>query len=128
MIQLIRATLVVQGVLYVVTGIWPLLDTASFEAATGPKVDDWLVYTVGLLLVVVGCVLLSAVVRRRIGLSIMALAFGVALALASIEIAFGLDGRIWRIYLLDAAIELAFAAVMTIGILRSGPVEPVLER
>ncbi len=72
MIQLIRATLVVQGVLYVATGLWPLLDTASFEAATGPKVDDWLVYTVGLLLVVVGCVLLSAVVRRRIGLSIMA--------------------------------------------------------
>jgi hypothetical protein len=128
MIQLIRATLVVQGVLYVVTGIWPLLDTASFEAVTGPKVDDWLVYTVGLLLVVVGCVLLSAVVRRRIGLSIMALAFGVALALASIEIAFGLDGRIWRIYLLDAAVELAFAAVMTIGILRSEPAEPVLER
>ena len=31
-----------------------------------------------------------------------------ALALASIEVAFGLDGRIWRIYLLDAAIELAF--------------------
>jgi hypothetical protein len=128
MIQLIRATLVVQGILYVVTGVWPLLDTASFEAVTGPKVDDWLVYTVGLLLVVVGCVLLSAVVRRRIDLSIMVLAFGVALALASIEVAFGLDGRIWRIYLLDAAIELVFAAIMTIGILRGAPARAALER
>jgi hypothetical protein len=37
--------------------------TQRVSRVTGPKVDDWLVNTVGLLLVVVGCVLLSAVVR-----------------------------------------------------------------
>ena len=35
--------LAAQGALYVVTGVWPLLHMASFEAVTGPKTDDWLV-------------------------------------------------------------------------------------
>jgi hypothetical protein len=32
---------------YCLTGVWPLLHMASFEAVTGPKVDDWLVKMVG---------------------------------------------------------------------------------
>ena len=34
---------------YGVTGIWPILHLPSFEAITGPKIDDWLVHMVGLL-------------------------------------------------------------------------------
>jgi hypothetical protein len=44
-----RELAVTQGVYYVATGIWPLLDIESFERITGPKADRWLVKTVGAL-------------------------------------------------------------------------------
>ena len=46
MISLVHV-LRVQGSYYLVTGLWPLVHLASFEAITGPKVDaggaagDW---------------------------------------------------------------------------------------
>lgn len=39
-----------QGLFYLTSGIWPLIDMPSFEAVTGRKTDKWLVKTVGLLL------------------------------------------------------------------------------
>ena len=46
---------VIQGLYYVVTGVWPLVSTCgTFEAVTGNKVDDWLVKTVGVLIIVIG--------------------------------------------------------------------------
>ena len=98
--------------MYVATGLWPLLHMPSFEAVTGAKTDDWLVHTVGLLLAVIGSVLLTAVMRRRAGSMIIALAVGTALALAGIDIVYVLNARISRIYLLDAAIELAIVAAL----------------
>ena len=50
----------VQGGYYLVTGVWPLVHLASFEAITGPKVDDWLVRMVGLLAAVIEATLLAA--------------------------------------------------------------------
>jgi hypothetical protein len=49
-----RSVLRAQGGYYLVTGLWPLVHLASFEAITGPKVDDWLVRMVGLLAAVIG--------------------------------------------------------------------------
>jgi predicted PilT family ATPase len=120
MAQVIRWVLRVQGAMYVVTGVWPLLHMASFEAVTGPKTDDWLVHTVGLLLAVIGAVLLVAAARPAVDRLIVALAIGAALALAAIEIVYVMNGTISRIYLLDAAIELAFAVVLTAGLMRPG--------
>jgi predicted PilT family ATPase len=120
MAQVIRWVLRVQGAMYVVTGVWPLLHMASFEAVTGPKTDDWLVHTVGLLLAVIGAVLLVAAARPAVDRLIVALAIGAALALAAIEIVYVMNGTISRIYLLDAAIELAFAVVLTVGLMRPG--------
>jgi cation transport ATPase len=51
-------TPVVQGVYYLITGIWPLLSMQSFEKISGPKTDVWLVKTLALLIVAVGCTLL----------------------------------------------------------------------
>ena len=51
---------VIQGVFYLATGIWPLLDIVRFQLVTGPKTDLWLVRTVGVLVTVVGAVLLLA--------------------------------------------------------------------
>ena len=43
-----------QAVFYIVTGVWPIVSMRSFEAITGPKVDRWLVKTVGALVAVIG--------------------------------------------------------------------------
>jgi hypothetical protein len=118
MARVIRWVLRLQGVMYVVTGVWPLLHMASFEAVTGPKTDDWLVHTVGLLLAVIGAVLLLAAARPAVDRLVVALAIGAALSLAAIDIVYVLNGTISRIYLVDAAIEIAFAVVLTSGLLR----------
>src|SRR5262249_51641109 len=54
----------VQGLYYVLAGVWPLLNMHSFLAVTGPKTDLWLVNTVAVLLVVIGAVLLASAWRR----------------------------------------------------------------
>lgn len=64
----------VQGWVYVVTGLWPVVHLASFEVVTGEKYDDFLVHTVGLLLFVVGAVLLRALRIDRLSAEIAALA------------------------------------------------------
>src|ERR687897_547956 len=53
-----------QAIFYIVTGVWPFVSMRSFEAVTGPKVDRWLVKTVGALVAVIGCAL--ALANRRI--------------------------------------------------------------
>jgi hypothetical protein len=102
--------------MYILTGVWPLLHMPSFEAVTGPKTDDWLVHTVGLLLAVVGAVLLAASRRREIDRLFVGLAIGAALALAGIELVYVVNETISRIYLLDTAIELTFAALFGAGL------------
>ena len=113
--RLLRWVLAAQGAMYVVTGIWPLLHMKSFEAVTGPKTDDWLVYTVGLLLAVIGAVLLAALRRRTLDGLFVVLAIGAALSLTAVEVVHVLDGTIACIYLLDAAIETVIAALLAIG-------------
>lgn len=49
-----------QGLYFLVTGIWPLVHIKSFQWVTGPKVDLWLVKTVGVLIAVMGAVLTLA--------------------------------------------------------------------
>src|SRR5256885_12785888 len=45
---------------YAATGIWPPLDIESFERITGPKVERWLVKTIGALVTAVGASLAVA--------------------------------------------------------------------
>jgi hypothetical protein len=105
----------IQGVFYVLTGVWPLIDIVSFQVVTGPKVDLWLVRTVGVLVTVIGAVLLSAFRSRRINREILLLAVGSALGLAAIDLVYALSGRISAIYLADAAAEIALAGLWLIG-------------
>ena len=95
----------VQGVFYLLTGVWPLVHMESFEAVTGPKTDDWLVYTVGVLVAVVGLVLLSAARSGRVAPEVALLAVGCAIGLAGIDVVFVSRGVIDPIYLADAAVE-----------------------
>ena len=79
-----------QAIFYIVTGVWPFVSIRSFEAVTGPKVDRWLVKTVGALV-----------------------AAGSAAALAAIDTVYVARRRISPVYLLDAVAEIALVAAWT---------------
>jgi hypothetical protein len=104
-----------QGLFYVATGVWPLIDIVSFQIVTGPKTDLWLVRTVGVLVTVIGAVLIAASRTRRVSLEIVMLAVGSALGLAAIDLRYALAGRISAVYLADAAVEIALSLLWWIG-------------
>jgi hypothetical protein len=109
-----RRLLAFQAVYYGITGLWPLLHLPSFEAVTGPKIDDWLVHMVGLLAAVIGAVLGLAASQNRVRSSeVVTLAVGSAIAFAGIDLWYGLSGRISAIYLGDAALQLCLVAGIT---------------
>ncbi len=96
-----------QGVFYLVTGLWPLLDIQSFLKVTGPKTDLWLVKTLGVLISVIGVVLGSAGVQRSVSRDLALLGGGSAAALTAIDVIYVARRRISPVYLLDAVTELA---------------------
>jgi hypothetical protein len=102
-----------QGAYYVLTGAWPLIHLPSFEAVTGPKVDHWLVRTVGLLAAAIGITLLVGVRRQETRTAALGtLAVSSALAFAAIDFWYGLRGVISPIYLADGVIELGFVILV----------------
>lgn len=107
-----RAALQAQGAYYVLTGLWPLVSRRSFEAVTGPKSDWWLVQTVGLLAASTGVALIAGARDTRPSGAVCALAGLTALSFAWIDAVHSLRGRISKIYLADAAAEVAFALVI----------------
>lgn len=102
-----RRLAIIQGSYYTATGLWPILHMRSFEEVTGPKADDWLVKTVGALITVVGGTLLASGLGDGPSSDLKRIAAGSAAALAVVDVVYVAQGRISRIYLLDAAAELA---------------------
>lgn len=100
----------IQGIAYLMTGIWPLVHRRSFEAVTGPKIDFWLVRTVGALVSVIGVTLLLGSRRTRWMPEFTILATGSALSLAVVDIVGVAVRRISPVYLLDAVGEVALVA------------------
>src|SRR5688500_10141229 len=100
--RLLTAVAAIQGCFYLATGVWPLIHIESFLAVTGPKTDLWLVYTVGLLIAVIGIVLVLAARAGRITTEVVVLAIAVTLALAGIDVVFVSRGVIPPVYLADA--------------------------
>jgi hypothetical protein len=100
-----------QAVLYVSTGVWPLVHRRSFERVTGPKVDFWLVETVGVTVGAIGLGLAQAALRRGpIPRELRSIAFLAAAGLAAVDTMYVARGRISRVYLVDAVAEAALAA------------------
>lgn len=102
---LLRLLAAGQALYFVVTGVWALVHIPSFEAVTGPKVDRWLVKTVGALVLVVGAVLGIAARRASRAPEVVALATGSAAALATVDVVYVIKRRISPVYLLDALAE-----------------------
>lgn len=116
-----------QGLYYFLTGAWPLVSMRTFEALTGPKTDKWLVKTVGVLVGMIGGALVLAGWRRRVHLEPALLAAGSAAGLAAIDTVYATRGRISKIYLLDAVVEVALvAAWVSIVMFRKPAAESVL--
>jgi len=99
-----------QGSFDVVTGLWPIVHLRSFEAVTGPKLEGWLVKTVGALITVIGGTLLMAGARRRVTPELRMLGAGSAAAFTAVDVLYTAKRRISPVYLLDAAVELALIA------------------
>jgi len=110
-----RASLI-QGVFYVASGLWPVFHLRSFEAVTGPKVDKWLVRTLGGLIAAVGAALIAGSIKRARTEHVLAiLGVGSAIALATSDLAYASRGRISKVYYADAATEAAILAAWTFG-------------
>lgn len=92
----------------VATGVWSLAHRRSFERATGPKEDYWLVQTVGALAIAIGASLGVADRRRAQGPEtiVLGVASSIAFGLASVRA----SQTESRIYLGDALLEIAFLA------------------
>lgn len=95
----------VQAVVYIATGIWPFASMRTFLLVTGPKVDLWLVKTVGALVAVIGAVIGLAGIRRQRSPEVAILAIGSAATLTGIDVYYAAKRRISRVYLLDAVGE-----------------------
>ena len=100
----------VQGIYFLITGMWPLLSMKTFLLITGPKTDLWLVKTVGLILAVIGGVLTYAQMTGTIAMPVILLSIGSALALALVEIMYVSKRVISPIYLADAFAEFILIA------------------
>ncbi|MDQ3657457.1 MAG: hypothetical protein M3457_20570 [Chloroflexota bacterium] len=101
-----------------VTGIWPIVDIRSFQKVTGPKADLWLVKTVGLVVTVIGAVIGSAGIRKRITPEVAGLAIGSSAALAAIDVVYVGKGRISPVYLLDVLMSVVLVGGWTLAIRR----------
>jgi hypothetical protein len=107
----------VQGTYYALSGAWPLVSIWTFQRATGPKTDLWLVQTVGMLVFVIGAALLMA--ARSDGWARPARWLGSASAagFVMIDVTYVLNGTLRPVYLADALIEcLALAGWLWTGL------------
>jgi hypothetical protein len=98
----------IQGLYYVLTGLWSVVSIRTFQWVTGPKSDLWLVKSVGILLGVIGGVLSVAGLRRQTEPEISLLAVGSALGMAGIDVVYVTRRRISPVYLVDALVEVIF--------------------
>jgi hypothetical protein len=114
---MVRLILLLQGIYYLITGIWPLLSMQTFEAVTGPKTDDWLVQTVGALAATIGITIINGSRRQGPTADIFVLATLSAISFAAVDIVFASVGIISRIYLVDAAIQIVI--LVTLALIRT---------
>ena len=96
-----------QSIFNIVNGLWPLVHMPSFEAVSGPKTDKWLVRTISGLLITIGVEQLRAASHPAGGGTAKRLGIGTAAPLTAIDLFYVAKGRISKVYLIDAAIELA---------------------
>ena len=97
-----------QGAANLIGGLWPLLHLKSFEAVFGPKTDRWLVKTVSGLLVVNGLTQLGTTSTPESIGQARRLGIGTAAVLGTVDLFYAPIGRISKMYLADAVVEVGW--------------------
>lgn len=103
------------GVIFVASGLWPVVHLRSFAAVTGPKPEGWLVKAMGGVLAVIGATMLDAARRRRVDRSVMMLGAGSAAVLAAIDVVYVAKRRISPVYGLDAMLQLGLVGAWALA-------------
>ncbi len=125
--RLFGALLWIQGIYYLVTGVWPLISIRTFKMVTGEKTDNlpsrldadhWLVMTVGVLITAIAITLLLAAYRKTHVLELAVLAIGAAAGLTAIDVIYTARGVILPVYLLDAALEVPLILAWCVALSR----------
>jgi hypothetical protein len=107
-----RRVLLCQGLYYAVTGVAPFISRRAFATVTGPKLEWWLVETVGALVTAVGAGVTAAALRDRVTPEILTIAVGSAAGLGAIDIVYAARGRIAPAYLIDAGVQAGLIAAL----------------
>ena len=115
----IRWLLIAHASYLCIGGSWPLLHLPSFEAVTGPKVDDFLVRSVAGILLWTAVVLYTQVPKPRFAPSTGSLALGLSLVLGLVAVIGAASGSSRWVYFIDGAIHLGFALAWTWVLVRS---------
>ena len=110
--NLVRKTLLIQGVYFVVTGIWPLISIASFMAVTGPKTDIWLVKTLALQITAIGIVLCFGALQTAMFSAVILLSVLSATGFIVADVYYSVKGVISPVYLADAVLQLIFLFII----------------
>lgn len=107
-----RFVMLIQGVYYTVTGIWPLIDVHSFEVVTGKKKDKFTLRTTAILITVIGVILTWGSRLKKPAPGFTALGASSAAALASMEILH--SNQIRPVYLAESVLEILLAILLVL--------------
>lgn len=100
---------ILQGLYFIITGVWPLVHIESFLYITGYKTDIWLVKTVGLLILPYSVLCFYAVTHTKKNNAIGIVSIMCCLGLAGIDLYYYLKGTISWVYLIDLSLEIIFS-------------------
>ena len=107
-----KTVLIIQSFYFALFSLWPLIHIKSFERVSGQKKEDWLVYTVSLLLIADAMTMGVALIADDLNLTVRVLALSSAAALIIIDVVFVYKGTLKKIYLADAFIEMIFLLLL----------------
>jgi hypothetical protein len=121
-----RVAALLHGLYYAVGGAWPLVHIESFEKVTGGKWDDWLVRTVGWLMVALAGGFLRAS-RRGVTRELKVVGLVSSASVGGIATYYAVRGRISKLYLLDAALQFSLTALWVRALAEPEELEPRAE-
>lgn len=117
--KMVTALFFIQGIYYLMTGIWPVLDIESFIAVTGPKIDIWLVKTVGMLVFIIGAGFILTSLQRSANGAMTVVATACIIGFIVVDVGYVVQGVIHPIYLLDAVLQSVFLVLWSVALVRA---------
>lgn len=99
----------IQGIYFMITLIWPVIDIESFMVVTGPKVDIWLVKTVSALLFPYAVICFWVAMKRPLSTIIILCMVLMSWGLAFVELYYYFNGTIKWVYAVDALLQILFS-------------------